>query len=476
MLLHEDVEIVDSGFCDKVRRRLAEPGRGRPRRGRRARRDQPCLVVGEGRGRCLETRGSSWTSAAAATTWTSVDGLLMVLSPWAVAQPALRQRALHRLPRLRRRHLLPGARRGQARGRRRDRRRAPHQGRRTATARRSCASNRPSREKWSGSGDRRRGAEFLPKGRPGGADYPVCKATGVAAARSDKELPRDITARSSRRMIDVPSYPEQRRGVQRAPQSLHDGGTLARSMERLSSGYRINRAADDAAGLAISERLRGQIGGLEQAQRNVQDAVSLVQTAEGSLTEVHAMLQRVRELAVQYKNGSLSDADRTAIQSEVNQLASEIERIGSSAEFNGIKLLNAARARSPSRSAREDGQTISVSTISLGWQLGAAHHLLALARSNTDIARDRHGDRQRVRSACRLRCGAEPPRVHAAQRRDLPGEPDGFGEPHPRRGHGRGDGRTSRSSRSCSKPALRCWRRRTSRARAFFRSFARPGT
>src|ERR671921_1908245 len=95
--------------------------------------------------------------------------------------------------------------------------------------------------------------------------------------------------------------------------------SLAQSMERLSSGFRINRAADDAAGLAISERLRGQIGGLEQSQRNVQDAVSLVQTAEGSLTEVHAMLQRVRELAVQYKNGSLSSADRTAIQSEVNQ-------------------------------------------------------------------------------------------------------------------------------------------------------------
>src|SRR5918911_1726744 len=118
---------------------------------------------------------------------------------------------------------------------------------------------------------------------------------------------------------------------------------LGRSMERLSSGYRINRAADDAAGLAISERLRGQIKGLDQAQRNVQDAVSLVQTAEGSLTEVHAMLQRVRELAVQYKNGSLSAADRTAIQSEVNQLASEIERIGASSEFNGIKLLKSAQ-------------------------------------------------------------------------------------------------------------------------------------
>src|SRR4051812_9128180 len=103
-------------------------------------------------------------------------------------------------------------------------------------------------------------------------------------------------------------------------------GGLARSMERLSSGYRINRAADDAAGLAISERLRGQIGGLDQAQRNAQDAVSLVQTAEGSLTEVHAMLHRVRDLAVQYKNGSLSAGDRTAIPSEGKQPASGIER------------------------------------------------------------------------------------------------------------------------------------------------------
>src|SRR3954447_26559473 len=103
---------------------------------------------------------------------------------------------------------------------------------------------------------------------------------------------------------------------------------LGTSMERLSSGYRINRAADDAAGLAISEKLRGQIGGLGQAERNVQDAVSLVQTAEGSLSEVHSMLQRVRELAVQYKNGTLSSSDQSAIQSEVNMLASEVERIG----------------------------------------------------------------------------------------------------------------------------------------------------
>ena len=161
-------------------------------------------------------------------------------------------------------------------------------------------------------------------------------------------------------------------------------GGLARSMERLSSGFRINRAADDAAGLAISERLRGQINGLEQSQRNVQDAVSMVQTAEGSLTEVHAMLQRVRELAVQFKNGSLSTADRTAIQSEINQLASEIERIGASAEFNGIKLLNTTQTIS-FQVGSKDGEQISVSTISLGSKVGTNFYSLAAA-TNTDIS------------------------------------------------------------------------------------------
>src|SRR2546423_11147797 len=159
---------------------------------------------------------------------------------------------------------------------------------------------------------------------------------------------------------------------------------LATSMERLSSGYRINRAADDAAGLAISERLRGQIGRLDQSQRNAQDAVSLVQTAEGSLTEVHAMLHRIRDLAVQYKNGSLSGNDRTAIQSEVNQLASEIERIGQSAEFNGLKLLNAAQTLSFQVGA-SDGQVISVSTISLGSAVGVSYFALSAA-GTSDIA------------------------------------------------------------------------------------------
>jgi flagellin len=113
----------------------------------------------------------------------------------------------------------------------------------------------------------------------------------------------------------------------------------AKSMERLSSGYRINRAADDAAGLAISEKMRGQIGGVAQAQRNAQDGVSLVQRGVGAHTEVHSMLQRIRELKVQFDNGTLNDSDKTAIAGEVAQLGAELSDIGSQTEFNGIKLL-----------------------------------------------------------------------------------------------------------------------------------------
>ena len=114
----------------------------------------------------------------------------------------------------------------------------------------------------------------------------------------------------------------------------------AKSMEKLASGYRVNRAADDAAGLAISEKMRSQIGGLAQAQRNAQDAVSLVQTGEGALNEVHSMLQRVRDLKVQHTNGTLDTQDKEAISAEVQQLAKEVSDIQSKTEFNGIKLLD----------------------------------------------------------------------------------------------------------------------------------------
>src|SRR3954464_5424267 len=144
---------------------------------------------------------------------------------------------------------------------------------------------------------------------------------------------------------------------------------LQKSMQRLSSGYRINTAADDAAGLAISEKLRAQIGGLSQASRNVAAGGPLVPPAAGQLNEVHSMLQRVRELAVQYKNGTLSTEDRTAIQSEVNQLGSEIERIGTSAGFNGISLLSSASTITFQVGAN-DGDAIAVSTISLSQAVG----------------------------------------------------------------------------------------------------------
>src|SRR3712207_6065692 len=113
----------------------------------------------------------------------------------------------------------------------------------------------------------------------------------------------------------------------------------SKSMEKLSSGYRINRAADDAAGLAISEKMRGQIGGLAQAQRNAQDGISLVQTAEGSLNEVHSMLQRVRDLRVQFENGTLSADDKSAILAEVKALSTEMGAIRDTTEFNDISLL-----------------------------------------------------------------------------------------------------------------------------------------
>jgi flagellin len=118
--------------------------------------------------------------------------------------------------------------------------------------------------------------------------------------------------------------------------------TLAtqKNLQKLSSGLRINSAADDAAGLAISEKMRGQIRGLDQAQRNAQDGISLIQTAEGALNETHDILQRMRELAVQASNGTATDDDRAAMQDEFNQLTSEINRIGNTTEFNTQKLLN----------------------------------------------------------------------------------------------------------------------------------------
>jgi flagellin-like hook-associated protein FlgL len=139
-------------------------------------------------------------------------------------------------------------------------------------------------------------------------------------------------------------------------------GQMSKSLEKLSSGFRINRAADDAAGLAISEGLRSQIGGLKVAVRNTQDGISVVQTAEGALTETHSILQRMRDLAVQASNdGGLSTDAKANIQSEIAQLKSELTRIADTTTFNGTKLLDGNYTKSFQVGANA-GETIQVST------------------------------------------------------------------------------------------------------------------
>ena len=121
-------------------------------------------------------------------------------------------------------------------------------------------------------------------------------------------------------------------------------GAQAKASEKLSSGYRINRAGDDAAGLSISEKMRKQINGLDRASTNAQDGISAVQTAEGALTEVHSMLQRMNELAVQAANGTNSTSDRQAIQDEIDQLVDEIDRVAETTKFNEAYLLSGENA------------------------------------------------------------------------------------------------------------------------------------
>jgi flagellin len=144
----------------------------------------------------------------------------------------------------------------------------------------------------------------------------------------------------------------------------------AKSMEKLSSGYRINRAADDAAGLAISEKMRGQIGGLAQAQRNAQDGISLVQTAEGALTEVHSMLQRVRDLKVQFNNGTLSTDDQDAIAAEVSQIGLEVKDIVEQTKFNGTAVFGSGTFSF--QVGANDSETISTTAANLSTAIGTA--------------------------------------------------------------------------------------------------------
>jgi flagellin len=162
-------------------------------------------------------------------------------------------------------------------------------------------------------------------------------------------------------------------------------GQMSKSLEKLSSGFRINRAADDAAGLAISEGLRSQVGGLKVASRNAQDGISVVQTTEGALTEVHSILQRLRDLAVQGANDSNNTEARANIKTESDSLVSELDRIGKSTNFNGTKLLDGSTS-TLNFQVGADGDTNSQITINLaGANVKSIATSLGAAVSGSDM-------------------------------------------------------------------------------------------
>jgi flagellin len=151
--------------------------------------------------------------------------------------------------------------------------------------------------------------------------------------------------------------------------------SLQKSTEKLSSGYKINRAGDDAAGLSISEKMRNQIRGLNKASDNAQDGISLVQTAEGALNEVHSMLQRMSELAVQAANGTNATTDRTALNDEVQQLKTEIQRVGSTTQFNKMNILDggfSAGTKKALQVGANANQTISIAISALKSVVGSS--------------------------------------------------------------------------------------------------------
>lgn len=178
------------------------------------------------------------------------------------------------------------------------------------------------------------------------------------------------------------------------------GNNLAKSTEKLSSGYRINRAADDAAGLAISEKMRAQVRGLNRASDNAQDGISLIQTAEGAMDQQHAILQRARELVVQAGNTGVLDDGKTSgsgdddfqkIQDELNELKKEFTRINEQTEFNKKKLLNGTYTAQYLQVGANDGQGISVTIIKTDWKAptvtdGAAGSASNLLKNNIDEA------------------------------------------------------------------------------------------
>src|SRR4051794_40939439 len=161
---------------------------------------------------------------------------------------------------------------------------------------------------------------------------------------------------------------------------------MSKSLEKLSSGFRINRAADDAAGLAISEGLRSQIGGLKVAVRNTQDGVSVVQTAEGALTETHSILQRMRDLAVQAGNDTNDPNSRAAIKSETDALASELNRIAGSTSFNNVKLLDGQYKGKSFQVGYGTGATDTISVDIVSTAANAAYSTFANGAASTIAA------------------------------------------------------------------------------------------
>ena len=157
-------------------------------------------------------------------------------------------------------------------------------------------------------------------------------------------------------------------------------GGLAKSTEKLSSGYKINRAADDAAGLAISEKMRSQIRGLNKASTNAEDGVSLVQTAEGALNEVHSILQRMNELATQAANDTNTSADRSQIKLEIDQLVSEVDRIQSTTQFNTMNLLDGSFTSKNLQVGSLSGQSIEISIQNM------KASVLGLTSANTKVS------------------------------------------------------------------------------------------
>lgn len=158
-----------------------------------------------------------------------------------------------------------------------------------------------------------------------------------------------------------------------------NSSALAKSLQKLSSGYRINSAADDAAGLAVSEKLRYQVKGLEQAQRNVMDAISMVQVAEAGMVQTVTILQRLRALTLQAANGVYQDTDRQLISEEVGQLISEIDRLSSTVTFNGVELFPSSTTTYKFQVGANGGQTIALSLTSL------TSSSLSLSSLNTTI-------------------------------------------------------------------------------------------